>query len=323
MDRIVYGLTQLTPDGKGFINEIDILFISAGADYRAYEVLRKLKKSSKTVKQVIVIDFIERQNTEDSKYTTNYEAYKELTDFKFLEIKANIKDPSDCLKGLASHGVKLLDKDKIAIDISCFTKPYFFSFLRFFSKIVKLNSVDVFYTEPKSYKFITGQYDSYKSTSGPTKIKELFAGSDSKEQERLLLILLGFDGDISRGIDDEISPTHTMIVNGFPGYSPKFKDISLINNEKLVSNENNIKLLYSRANNPFDTYNLIDKIVREMDELKYINIAPLGTKPMALGACMYAIHNPSVRVIYPIPDLYENSTTDECWHSWNYRIPLK
>ena len=60
-----------------------------------------------------------------------------------------------------------------------------------------------------------------------------------------------------------------------------------------------------------------------MESKKYLNIAPLGTKPMALGACLFAIHNPEVRVIYPIPDKYENLTTEECWDSWVYGIPLK
>jgi hypothetical protein len=54
----------------------------------------------------------------------------------------------------------------------------------------------------------------------------------------------------------------------------------------------------------------------------FINIAPLGTKPMALGACLFALHNPEVRVVYPVPEHYEDKYSDECWNSWTYKLPL-
>jgi hypothetical protein len=43
---------------------------------------------------------------------------------------------------------------------------------------------------------------------------------------------------------------------------------------------------------------------------------------MALGACMFALADNSIRVVYPMPDKYANVTTDRCWHSWRYVIPL-
>ena len=147
-----------------------------------------------------------------------------------------------------------------------------------------------------------------------------YAGSDFRGQERLLVILLGFDGDLAKEIDEDVAPEHTIAVNGFPGYALKFKDISLICNEKLINKKAKV-VSYSRANNPFETYNLLEKLKKDHENF-FINIAPLGTKPMALGACMFAIHNPEVRIIYPIPKDYMKVTTDECWKSWAYNIPL-
>ncbi len=322
MNRYIYEMRKISDSQESFPEIIDLLIIAAGADYRSYEVLRKAKNAEVHIGQILIICFRERVEDSDLEYKKSYNLYKDIvgkTNIK--EINTSIRNPSDCIKKLNEKGVQISNKDNLAIDISCFTKPYFFSFLKYFEKVIGLQTISVFYTEPKSYLFNTGLYDSFKSSSGPTIIKELFTGSDSKDQQRLLVILLGFDGDISREIDEEIGPKNTLIVNGFPGFSPKFKDISLVNNEKLVSNEN-IGLLYSKANNPFETYNLLDSIVSKMDSKKYLNIAPLGTKPMALGACLYAIHNPDVRVIYPIPDKYENTTTEECWDSWYYKIPL-
>ena len=112
------------------------------------------------------------------------------------------------------------------------------------------------------------------------------------------------------------------MVNGFPSYAPKFKDISLIANEKLTSDKD-VQIIFSKANNPFDVFNLLESIKnKKHNDRPFINIAPLGTKPMALGVCLFALYYPEVRVVYPLPETYEKITTDNCWNSWRYLIPL-
>ena len=53
-----------------------------------------------------------------------------------------------------------------------------------------------------------------------------------------------------------------------------------------------------------------------------MTLAPLGTKPMALGACMFAIDNDDVRVVYPRPKEYVSQTTRASWRSWRYDVRL-
>lgn len=169
--------------------------------------------------------------------------------------------------------------------------------------------------------FSKGLLRSYHSSYGALTVHEMpgYPGIDTRCTQKVLVVLLGFDGELSSFITDEVAPDETIIVNGFPGYSPKFKDISLINNERLLANSS--ELHYARADNPFETFNVLAKI-RKKYENKFLNIAPLGTKPMALGACIYAIFDPSVRVVYPLPEGYANVTTEQCWHSWVYMVPL-
>ncbi len=96
---------------------------------------------------------------------------------------------------------------------------------------------------------------------------------------------MGFDSDLSKEINVDVSPTETVVINGFPSYSSKFKDISLVTNERLVG-DSNIKIKYARANNPFEVYNLLENIKSEDKDNTFMKFAPLGTKPMALGACL-------------------------------------
>lgn len=301
----------------------DYLLVAGGSDYRAYEALRKCLKNKVLPHNVIIFDFTERTQEIHEEGLKQYNEYRTLVPHA-RTVSCSIMNPSECLKSLIKAGVHLSADQAIALDISCFTKPYYFSIIKYLKERVGLQSITVFYTEPMSYVFSKGLYNSYHSGYGPLAVREIhgFPGIDTRTEKKILIILLGFDGELATFITEEIAPDETVIVNGFPSYSPKFKDISLINNEKLVdyySSPRQIK--YVEANNPFETFNLLESLKLQYPT-SFINVAPIGTKPMALGACLFAILYPSVRIIYPFPEHYANITTDQCWQSWAYELPL-
>lgn len=307
---------ELVNDHSIGIDDFDFFFLSSGSDMRAYEVLSKCKAVSKN--KVVMIHFNERLKSltsEDPLFDYKKYTYKDIQ-----EIACEIKNPSSCLEEIEKN--KFNKKSNIAIDISCLTKPYIYFLIRLLREL-GVEKVSVFYTEPKSYLFPKALFSAFHSSSGPLTIIEIpgFLGQESRGEKRKLIILLGFDGDLSKEIIEDVSPNATVIVNGFPSYTPKFKDISLIGNEKLVG-DHNIDIKYARANNPFDVYNLLHNIKNEEKESSYMSIAPLGTKPMALGACLFALHNPDVRIVYPLPEVYENKYSDMSWNSWIYDLPL-
>lgn len=298
-------------------NEYDSFFLSGASEYRAYEILRKFDENNVKIREVVLFDFLERHDTGD-----NYCNYKK-TSYRIKEVACSIKDPSDCFKKLDRRKYIFNKYKNIAIDISCFTKPYFYYIIKYFKEIVGLRTIDIYYTEPATYILNKGLYESYHSTSGSLEIIELdgFAGDSTDNKYKILIILLGFDGELSRTIVREVDVDEIILINGFPPYSPIFKDISIINNIELTSFDLGNKIFYANANNPFDTFNLLELIKRSKPN-SYINIAALGTKPMALGACLFATLNPEVRVIYTLPDKYSNETAKNCCKSWFYRIPL-
>ena len=307
---------DLLDNSSSILKDLDYLVLASGSDSRAYEILSKCDSSSHS--KIILFHFIERINgIPDGDALNDYQKYK---NFLSQEIFCEIKNPSSCLDRFLEN--QFSKYSKIGIDISCFTKPYFYFIIRLLKERFKIYNIYVFYTEPKSYLFPNGLYNTFKTNSGPIAVREMYGyvGQEDRNSKRKLVILLGFDGDLSKEINEDVSPNDTIIVNGFPSYTPKCKDISLIANEKLVTN-NNIKKQYSRANNPFDTYNLLQSI-KEAESNTFINIAPLGSKPMALGACLFALHNPDVRIVYPFPENYEKKYTNQCWKSWVYEFPL-
>lgn len=298
----------------------DIFLLAGGSDYRAYEILRLMKSENISIKKILLFDFLERVRDIDK--NDPYYNYQKIGFNNILPIQCSIRDPNSCLQNLIPLESELSSAPKIALDISCFTKPYFFYLIKLFKERFKIDCISVFYTEPQSYLFPRKIFSSYHSSTGPLTISEIqgFPGYEARGEKRVLVILLGFDGDLSKEINEDVSPSETLVVNGFPSYSPKFKDISLIANEKLTSDKD-VSIKFSRANNPFEVFNLLEDLKNKMEN-SFINIAPLGTKPMALGACLFALYYPDVRVVYPLPETYEKVTTTKYWNSWRYLIPL-
>jgi len=305
------------------MKEYDYVLAACGSDYRAYQILRRSKDFGISFRNVLVFDFEERRDCADPMVLKAYQSYEELA-LDVKRITCSISDPSTCVKELENFEPNLHDASALALDISCFTKPYFFCILKYLKEQTKINHVTALYTEPMSYVFSRGLFYSYHSTSGPLSIMEIpgFPGNDTRTTTKTLVVLLGFDGELTSFITEEMAPNDTIVVNGFPSYAPKFKDISLINNEKLLSLITRESILYARANNPFETFNLLEYIFKR-EPSAFMNIAPIGTKPMALGACLFALVHPSVRIVYPLPAKYTNITTQDCWNSWSYEIPLR
>lgn len=316
MNSRVYKM-ELVDNFNQNIEDFDFFILSSGSDTRAYEVWTKCKAVS--TNKVILFHFKERLKDlpeNDPLFNFRKRTYKEI-----LEVFCEIRNPSSCLEDMEKNNFSKMSK--IAIDISCFTKPYFFFIIKLLREKFNVEDLSVFYTEPKSYLFPQGLFNAFRTNTGPLTPWEIpgYTGIEIRGAKRKLIILLGFDGDLSKEINEEISPHYTFVVNGFPSYIQKFKDISLIANEKLVS-DHNIFVKYARANNPFEVYNLLQVIKDEAKEVSFINIAPLGTKPMALGACLFALHNPDVRIVYPLPESYEKRYSDMSWNSWLYELPL-
>ncbi len=320
-EPILYDMKLLNEFDKK--NSIDCLLLAGGSDHRAYEVLRKCSEKRISIKKNLLFNFKER--TSSLKRNDKYFDYKKTTYNNFEFIDCTIKDPISCLTKLHSHLSTFTNKNLIAIDISCFTKPYFFYLLKYLHERLLIANPVVFYTEPYSYKFPKkGLFSSYHETEGPIRIMEIpgFSGIKERGGITVLIVQLGFEADSLGEINVDVSPNESFLVNGFPSYAPKFKDISLVVNEYYTGNKDSI-ILYSRSNNPFEIFNLLDKIKKNYFNNAFLNIAPLGTKPMALGACLFAIHNPEVRVIFPFSEKYEKVTTEECWNSWIYQVPLR
>ena len=308
-------------EGHGLL-EVDCLIVAVGSEDRGLDVLRSYAASGVRVSCVVLLECEERIG---ALRRCEHEALNHRFDEvapSAVRIRGALGDPSTFIGGLTTSGVIGGHGGRIGVDMTLFTRPLLFWLLKCLGLALDGPAICVYYTEPESYRYAEGTFDTYQGTMGPLEVREVagFPGRPRSSGADNLTVLLGFDGQLATAISEDVAPRETIVVNGFPGYFQKYKDVSLVNNERLVSGAR--KLLYASADNPFETYNVLEGI-RSGAPDAVMTLAPLGTKPMALGGCLFAIDNDDVRVVYARPREYVSRTSWSSWQSWRYDVRLR
>jgi hypothetical protein len=225
-----------------------------------------------------------------------------------------------CLKDIHAY---VDGKNVIGIDISCMPTPIFTQILHFLYKKHKDKKIVVYYTEPTHYN-LDNLFD-FNAYSGEIDIKTIpgFEGKTAQvdETRRMLFYLIGFEMNyLNKLIPQETNPNDIVPINGFPSYFPKYKDISLINNN-VNYHERDIEIIFAEANNPFETFNQLN-LLRSKSAAYCIDILPAGAKPMALGACLFALKSgkDDIRILFPFPSKYKNKQSTGRGTVWEYII---
>ena len=315
----VYKMRALDSGGDSLVN-VDYLIVAAGSDDRGLDVFRHYARSDGKTSCAILLEFRERTSTLTKSEREAQRSKFDAETLPVVRIEGTLEEPSTFIAELTSAGIKSGQAYKVGVDMTLFTRPFLFWLLKYLNRTLPAPEIFVYYTEPESYRYAEGTFDTYQATVGPLEVREIpgFPGTPRSSGASSLTVLLGFDGQLATAINEDIAPRETIVVNGFPSYFQKYKDISLVNNERLVSGA---RLFYAPADNPFETYNMLDHIRSHAPDSS-MTLAPLGTKPMALGACMFAIDNDDVRVVYPRPKEYVSQTTRASWRSWRYDVRL-
>jgi len=297
-------------------SEIDLFISGISLEDRCPRGWNILKEKGIKVKNKIVLYFNEVIEGGKQKGMQNAEEYFDnLFDMQPTDCKlhVNIYDEISGLMEFEKHLNEIFRevKDKkVVIDFSIMIKPYLFILLKYLQDIKSIEKIYLLYTEPASYhksKAKIAIKDGYYFTSGSTKTGEIpaYSGSEDLTKKTALIVLLGFEGIRTAEVVRSVEPDITIPINGFPAYRPEFKDISIISNEEILREPEIFKNLdYAPSNDPFETKNVLEEIYSKYSGRYNISIAPLGTKPMALGSCLFALQHTDCRILYPYPMKY-------------------
>lgn len=314
MENKTAQMSNITNESVFKILELDYLITALNYDQRGFCVFDTLLKNKK-IKDVILLDY--KKFRPDSNASEIMDFYKRSWSNDIEAISCDNED--DDVMFLNSQPIT--EDNIIGIDITNFCIPDLFRIIFVLKKIKNVKTIYAFYTEPKYYlqHYHIWENDDSLDNERDFKVLEEYFVSATPENT-LLVCFLGFEYLVSKYVSENANTKDTVVINGFPSYYPKLKDISLANNYELVSTLSRKNIYCSAANDPFSAYNTLMEIQKNYPGY-VLNLCVLGTKPMALGACIYALENEGkVKVSYPIPKTYKVATSKEASNMWYYVI---
>ena len=195
----------------------------------------------------------------------------------------------------------------ICIDITSLPMSVWGPLVRF--AILDRRELWLVYAEPR-------EYQAHKSPTPP----ELFDLSErvgdvealpgmarlagpSPDTPILLVTFLGFEGGRARHIATTLDPEPTIVpVVGVPGMHAEYATQAIECNREFLKNTEALRhVRWVDAVCPFNVRDLLGDIANEHSD-SYMYIAPIGTKPHALGALLYFLTFPSAcEIIYDHP----------------------
>jgi len=225
----------------------------------------------------------------------------------------SVSRPSEGIKKFLSFlkekNIDLSDKE-IILDITVFTKPYFFLLFKVMREKFNLHRFYVVYTEPEKYKSKNPNKNEIILTEGLDRVEPMpgFTGSSVNSKDALIVIL-GFEGKRALDVFYSVNPELTYAVNGFPSFQPGWHKISLEANLRFLKESYaSDHLFFAPALDPFETKEVISQIIEEIRENNQdlnIVIAPIGTKMQAFGVLLNTLQDNTIKVIYPFPSVYK------------------
>lgn len=289
--------------------EVGLLIICSSGEARSLYGMNVLANNNVGIEKILLLQY--------SNIDTEPEMLKTVSEDKIEKIVID-NDQLSFIRSLKAS--KFLNQiSSMIIDISSMKTLDVFLLLRYLDITRPKFEVKIINTIPYDYVFIEKPFTSYRSYIGDLKINEIigYGGTGTLGRNPDLYIFMGFEGTQSLKVTEEISYHRLYLVNTVPSYYQKYKDICVINNKNVISTKSQ-KLMYVPADNPFEIYNLLEQHVGERE----VCIAPLSTKPISLGICLYALEHKNVRIVYPTSKVYRNKTSVNVHKSFIYKIRL-
>lgn len=321
MTRQIYDMELM---GNAFLSRAkpyDYFLLAPNIEKRSREAFIALNKEEK-IRKSIIMDY----DNFHKGITPEQESlfYKEFDGKQFIQVRKD-KD-TEAARELAKMDIQ--KENRIAFDITGFSIPNIYRIMYILKNVMQVEHLDVFYTEPKFYIYEEGYFDSYHGERKARRCEPVHGYCNSgKNEKEILVIFLGFDGGLAGKVYFDLAEEgqeilNTLAVNGFPSYTAKLKDVSLFNNEEFINKIGPENVLCAVANNPFDVYNLLCKILSDYKET-LLNLCTIGSKPMALGTSLFALdHMEEIKVIYPFYEKTKFDIEEEPGKIWRYGIDL-
>lgn len=141
-----------------------------------------------------------------------------------------------------------------------------------------------------------------------------FANELRADEKGRLVACIGFEPNRLDGIlqdDDGNFIHHTNLIFGIPAYQTSWEMLALLPHERIIGqHQNRCEIHYAGANNPKATFATLNHIVKAVaqDAGERLLVAPIGSKPSAIGVALFVCCRDDIRLKYDFPIRLNNKT---------------
>ena len=155
--------------------------------------------------------------------------------------------------------------------------------------------------------------DLSEKIEGIAPIAALFTTLADIQSERVCFVpLLGFEGTRFAYMIEQVEPPGGKIVPivGVPGFQVEYPFYTYLGNQPQLEATKAWKYIrYARANCPFSLFYVLEDVLKAYPH-DHIKIAPIGTKPHALGAVLLCVASArTIELVYDHPRRKKQRTT--------------
>jgi len=147
-----------------------------------------------------------------------------------------------------------------------------------------------------------------------------------QDQPTRTVFLVGYEGDrLEQALEQtSVKPSRCAVVFGVPAFRPGWEMDSFANNVNvIVERRIAANILFAAAQNPLSAYQSIEKVRRSCSAGERLLLVPIGTKPHAVGAALFACEHDDVGVIYDHPKRRQKrSRRIGSWHTYDVTLSL-
>lgn len=218
-------------------------------------------------------------------------------------------------------------KKSVCLDATGFIIPHLLFFIQYLV-LHGVKSFDVLYSEPISYTHAEDT-EFTKHIEMPRPIQGYMASPKNINGNDALVIFSGFDNTLVTTVAHNNSKAQfKYLFTGFPSLQADMYQQNMIQlyKSKETIGEKHITYLKAPAYDPFVAANKLQIIVNELmdarNNIEYIHISPLSTKPMAIAAALVYLNNRRcpIDIIYPPANTYVCGQTNGVKRTWKYTL---
>ena len=237
--------------------------------------------------------------------------FVEVKELEGLEVSADIDGGERLSLRRRDHIDRLFTRagsGPVYVDLTGLSHHVWAPLARF--ALASLPRVRAVYVEPYSYRYSGDQsargeiFDLSERVRGISPIPLFTSLAEVARENTWFVPFLGFEGARFAFVTEQMDPPPDRIIPiiGVPGFRIEYPFHSFSGNARVLKETGAWqKARYARANCPFSAFFVLQDIMEERPA-DHLRVAPIGTKPHALGAVLMACVAPQrIELVYDHP----------------------